>query len=500
MGNRDLILGVDIGTGATKSVLFDSRLKPVGIVRRHYPVYVPHRGWIEQDPEEIFSAVVEAIGESLATIPQGSRLQAIALSSQLYSALAVGPDGKPLTKSLIWSDTRSADIAGALQQHPATAAIRERTGCPIDAAYPLSKIRWFKDHLSLPASTKYISIKEYITYRLTGHYLVDWSIASATGLFNIQSKQWEPACLDLLGISPGNLSELVSPRTVLTKLDADICARVGIPQGTPLVIGGGDGPLASLGVGAVAGDVLAINIGSSAAARAVVRTPIIDPNGRLWTYLLDEGLWVLGGMVSSGGIVFEWFLNNFFSKNEQANTQPEDLYALVDRLAAQISPGAEDLLFIPYLSGAQSPDWQPRTRGSLVGLDIKHQRGHFARAVLEGITRSIYRIAEAIQSLLDKDFREVYVAGGLTASSLWLQIAADMFGATVVVPETTEGSARGAAILAMLAIGEVSKIEDLAPLFTPLRRVAPDDSTWRYYEVQYQKFLAVLEQTRQFYD
>ena len=500
MGNRDLILGVDIGTGATKSVLFDSRLKPVGIVRKHYPVYVPHRGWIEQDPDEIFGAVVEAIGESLAAIPQGSRLQAIALSSQLYSALAVGPDGKPLTKSLIWSDTRSADIAGALQQHPDAATIRERTGCPIDAAYPLSKIKWFKDHLSLPASTKYISIKEYITYRLTGHYLVDWSIASATGLFNIQSKQWEPASLDLLGISPGNLSELVSPRTFLPKLDPDICAQARIPQGTPLVIGGGDGPLASLGVGAVTGDVLAINIGSSAAARAVVRTPIIDPHGRLWTYLLDEGLWVLGGMVSSGGIVFEWFLNNFFSKNEQANTQPEDLYALVDRLAAQISPGAEDLLFIPYLSGAQSPDWQPRTRGSLVGLDIKHQRGHFARAVLEGITRSIYRIAEAIQTLLEKDFREVYVAGGLTASSLWLQIAADMFGATVVVPETTEGSARGAAILAMLAIGEVSKIEDLAPLFTPLRRVAPDDSARRYYEVQYKKFLEVLEQTRQFYD
>jgi gluconokinase len=496
MNARDLLLAVDIGTGATKSVLFDTLLKPVHIVRRFYPVYVPHKGWTEQDADEIFGGVVAAIHESLESLPPGRQLRAIALSSQLYSVLAVGPDEKPLTKSLIWSDTRSAGAAGILQQHVDAAAIRERTGCPIDAAYPFAKIKWLQDNYSLPEGVKFISIKEYITHRLTGQYRVDWSIASATGLFNICSKQWEPACLDILGISPGNLSELVPTRAILPITDPHICKQLGVLPGMPLVIGGGDGPLASLGVGALTDDALAVNIGTSAAARTVVRTPLIDPRGGLWTYLLDEDLWVVGGMVSSGGIVFEWFLNNFFSKAEGGGDRAEDLYALVDRLAAQVPPGAEELLFIPYLSGAQAPDWRPQTRGSLTGLDLKHSRSHFARAVLEGITRSIYRIAEAICTLLNKEFREVYVTGGLAASSVWLQIAADMFGASVLVPETTEGSARGAAMLALLALGERSRMEDFQSLFTPQRLVVPEESARLYYHDQYRKFLEILEQTR----
>jgi gluconokinase len=496
MNEKGLLLAVDIGTGATKSVLFDAQLKPVHIVRRFYPVYMPYKGWTEQDADEIFRGVVEAIHESLENLPPGRQLQAIALSSQLYSVLAVGPDGKPLTKSLIWSDTRSAGAAGILQQHADAAAIRERTGCPIDASYPFAKIKWLQDNCSLPEGVKFISIKEYITWCLTGQYQVDWSIASATGLFNIRSKQWEPACLDILGISPGNLSELVSTRTILPITDLHICNQLGVLPGLPLVIGGGDGPLASLGVGALTDNALAVNIGTSAAARTVVRTPIIDPCGGLWTYLLDEDLWVVGGMVSSGGIVFEWFLNNFFSKGKAGGEQTEDLYALVDGLAAQVLPGAEELLFIPYLSGAQAPDWHPQTRGSFTGLDLKHERSHFARAVLEGITRSIYRIAEAISSLLDKEFREVYVTGGLAASSVWLQIAADMFGASVLVPETTEGSARGAAMLALLALGERSRIEDFQSVFTVKRLVVPEESARLYYHDQYMKFLQILEETR----
>jgi len=494
MSESDLILAVDIGTGATKAVLFDASLKQVALVRRHYPIHVPNKSWSEQEPEAIYQGVLEAIRAALQACPPGRAVRGLSISAQLYSILAVTADGKPLTNSIPWSDTRSAEQAARLRQNPQADGIRQRTGCPIDSVYPRSKIQWIKEHISLPENVRFISIKEYVVHRLTGQFLADWSMASATGLFDINNKTWDAAALDQLGIAAENLSELVSTRTVL-----DICEEArqnaGIPPGLPLIIGGGDGPLASLGVGAVGTNGLAVNVGTSAAARAVICQPRIDPAGQLWTYLIDDGLWVTGGMVSSGGIVLEWFLENFFlAQAIETGGFSDSLYSQVDRLAGDAPAGAEGLLFIPYLSGAQCPDWSPETRGGFIGLDLKHRRGHISRAVLEGITRSIFRISEAIQGLLARQFQEIYVTGGLTASTVWLQIAADMFGASVIVPETSEGSARGAAMLAMIALGMKSGLDDFEGLSVARKRVDPNMSAHGYYQEQYLRFLHALQQ------
>jgi len=498
MNEGDLILAVDIGTGATKAVLFDAQLKPVSIVRKHYPISIPAKGWSEQEPETIFSAVLAAIRDSLALIPGGSRLRAIALSSQLYSVMAVGPDERALTNSIIWSDTRGAEAAGSLRKNPDAREVSQRTGCPIDSVYPLVKIKWLRENLLLPTDARFVSIKEYILHRLTGQWVVDWGIASATGIFDIYLHRWDPGAMALLGINTDNLSRLVSPRAVLNIQSREARERAGISEDIPLVIGGGDGQLASLSVAGESSDALSVNVGTSAAARAVIHQPDVDPQGRLWTYVVDEDLWVIGGMVSSGGIVFEWFLNNFISDEESSRDVAinQDLYSYVDRLAANIPPGAEDLLFIPYLSGAQAPDWLPRMRGSFTGIDLKHTRGHFSRAVLEGIARSIYRIAESIESSLDKHFTEVYATGGLTASAVWLQVAADMFGSVIIVPETSEGSARGAAMLAMLSLGMKSGIQDFQGLSTPIQKIYPDNDARIIYQEQKQKFSIILNSAK----
>jgi gluconokinase len=404
---------------------------------------------------------------------------------------------------LTWSDTRSADAAWRLRQDSVVLQNSKKTGCPIDSVYPFIKIHWLRENLQLPDQTRYVSIKEYVTHRLTGKWVVDWAIASATGMFDIRQLRWDPAALASLGIREGNLSRLVSPRTVLTTWTPDARETAGIPPGIPLVIGGGDGQLASLGVGAASSGALAVNVGTSAAARAIIREPQVDPLGQLWTYVVDEGLWVTGGMVSSGGIVFEWFLNNFISASGVADGSTQDpsaidpdLYAYVDRLASSVPAGAEDLLFIPYLSGAQAPDWQPRTRGSFTSIDLRHTRGHFSRAVLEGIARSIHRIAEAIEERQGRQFVEVYVTGGLTASDVWLQIAADMFGSTIAVPVTSEGSARGAAMLALIALGMKEGYEDFDGWSEPVRKVRPRLATQEMYQKQKRQFLSALQASR----
>jgi len=498
MGDADLILAVDIGTGATKAVLFDANLDQVAFVRRPYAIRVPEVGWSEQDPDEIYQAVAKAIRKGLEACPSGSCVRAVSLSSQLYSILAVDSGGNPLTRSLPWSDTRSAGQVSELRQEAISQGISRRTGCPIDSVYPLAKIRWIKDNLQLPGDVRFISIKEYILHRLCGHYLVDWSIASATGMFDIRQKSWDNDALGWAGITPDSLSDLVTPYTILDTWCDDARELCGVGRDLPLVVGGGDGPLASLGVGAGASEALAVNVGTSAAARALIPYPVVDPQGHLWTYLIVDDLWVTGGMVSSGGIVFEWFLDSWQSGTEQTGRRsiPQTAYQDADRLAGSVPPGAEGLLFIPYLSGAQSPDWSPETRGSFIGLGLKHRRGHLTRAVLEGITRSIYRIAETIEKTQGSRFQEIYVTGGLTASRVWLQIAADMFGATVVLPQTSEGSARGAAILAFISLGIRSGLDDFKGLFDPKDRIYPVDKAHEYYQDQHQRFLTVLEKTK----
>lgn len=498
MRASDLILSADIGTSATKAVLFDTDLNQVAMVRKHYPIYAPHRGWSEQEPEAILDAVLGAIREITDSLSESTRMLAISFSSQLSSILAVDIDGKPLTNSLIWSDTRSAEIAQSVSQHPAAQGIHQRTGCPVDAVYPLAKIRWLKQNVELPQSARFISIKEYVIHRLIGQWVVDWSIASATGLFDIEKHRWSEKALSLLDITPANLSVLVSPRSVFRTWNKETADLIGLPPDAQLVIGGGDGPLASIGVGAYDSSRLAVNVGTSAAARSTISEVEIDPEGRLWTYVVDEDLWVIGGNVSSGGMVYDWLLKNLFSGTEEARCDAlaRHIHEYAERLASAVPPGAENLIFIPYLGGELSPDWRPHTRGSFFGLDMGHNRGHLVRAVLEGITRSVYRVSETIRSLLDGQFNEIRVTGGLTSSPTWLQIAADMLGSPILVPESSEGSARGAAMLAMVALGLRSDIQDFADLTVGRQRVDPREEVHVYYEKQYQRFKELLEYAR----
>jgi gluconokinase len=498
MSVSDFILSVDIGTSATKAILFDTDVKQIAIVRKPYPIHAPHKGWSEQEPEVIFDAVLGALQEIAQSVPEGSRVLGVSFSSQLYSVLAVDADGKALTNSLTWSDTRSAEIAQLISQHPEAQGIYQRTGCPIDAIYPLAKIQWLRENVELPENKKFISIKEYVIFRLIGQFVADWSIASATGLFDIKKHHWDETALSLLDITPTDLSELVPPRYISTKWKKEVIDLIRLSPDTPLIIGGGDGPLASIGVGAYNSNTLAVNVGASAAARSTISEAKVDPEGRLWTYVVDEDLWVIGGIVSSGGIVYDWFLKNFLSGIEETEGGgfTQDVHEYADRLASAVPPGAENLIFIPYLGGEQCPVWRPHTRGGFFGLDFRHHRGHFVRAVLEGITRSIYRISEIIRSMLNSQFNEIRVTGGLTSSPLWLHIAADMFGSPIVVPESTEGSARGAAILAIIALGLRSSIEDFAELVVAQKHVHPREEIHAYYQEQYQKFQKLLDCVR----
>ena len=495
MAERGIVLAVDIGTSATKAVLFDGHGRVLAIARQSYPMLTPRPDWAEQDPDIVLRAVLETLRIAYQQRPPGAEIAAVSFSSQWYSTMPVDRDGRPLANYLTWSDRRAADVADRLRQSGRAQAIYQTTGCPVDAIYPLSKIAWFQQGEVGRAATRYISIKEYVFHRLFGEYAVDWGMAAATGLLDIRKAVWDETAVAAAGIRMEQLSPLVSPRTILTRWTPDVLAYTGIPQGTPCVFGGGDGALASVGVGAIGKGVAAVNVGTSAAARYLTQTPLTDPRGRLWTYLVDEGWWVVGGIVSSGAVVYDWFTRAVGPgepASDAAGPALQDLHAAINDMAGEIPPGAEGLIFLPYLSGEQCPVWDPRTTGGFWGLTLRHGRAHLARAVYEGITMSIARIVEAIGQTFEP-IEELRVTGGLLGSSTWLRIAADMFGARIHVPETVEGSALGAAVMAWVALGMAPDLAAAKALARPSTSVEPNPETHRFYHEHLKRADRILQ-------
>lgn len=480
MPERGVLLAVDIGTSATKAVLFDGQGRVLSLARRAYPMLTPRPDWAEQDPNAVYTAVLEAIREAYQNRPPGRSVDAVAFSAQWYSTMPVADDDRVLSPYLTWSDRRSAAIADGLRRSERGRRIYRATGCPLDAIYPLSKIAWLRQADLAAKPVRFISIKEYVFRRLFGEYVVDWSMASSTGLFDIRRRAWAPEALDAAGIDCSSLSVPVSPYQIFTRWSPDALARTGLPQGIPCVIGAGDGVLSSVGVGAVGRGIAAVNVGTSAACRYLISTPTIDPQERLWTYVLDEHVWVIGGIVSSGGIVYDWFVRQFVGFDAAGNPPDPELRGALNDLAAQVPPGAEGLIFLPYLSGEQCPVWDPETTGGFFGLTLRHGRGHLARAVYEGIALSLARVAEALADVVEP-IEEVRVTGGLLGSSTWLQIAADMWGTRILVPESPEGSSLGAAVLAWVALGMAPDLAVARELVRPTRVVEPDaDRRARY--------------------
>ncbi len=501
MGN-ELVLAVDIGTSSTKALLFDEDLNQKASCRRPNRILDRAGGRSEQDPDDVFVGVLEAMAEALRATQARDRLAALVISSQMYSVLALSADGRPLTNSITWLDHRAAEVALNFRDHPLASQLSERTGCPIHPIFPFSKILWLKESGQIPADARFISIKEYVLYRLTGRLLADWAIGSSSGLMDIRTREWDPAAVSITRLEPSNLPVLTTPSTIITDWDPMVAEKVGVPVGTPIILGSGDGPLASVGVGALSPEILAINVGTSAAARCVINMPAGDPRGRLYTQAFDETHWVMGGMTSSGGIVHEWFLEQFCSSigpDGLPEVKSADREA-AERLAASVPPGSDGLMFIPYLSGEQSPGWQASIRGSFIGLTLKHTRGHLARSVLEGITRSLYRIGEAFKAVPEfrgVSFREIRVTGGLTASPLGLQIMADMFNLPVIVPELAEGSARGAAILAWSTLRRSGTTKDYSrPLPVKARAEPNADAHFCYQQQLYEHNLDLIRDAR----
>lgn len=434
-------IGVDIGTTSTKVVLYDENLEAIAISNIKYATYHEEPGYAEQDPEEILLAFKKAMKEVLVKIGHDSQnVSLISFSSAMHSLILMDRFHKPITRSVIWSDNRCVKEVETFKAENNWKKLYENTGTPIHSMSPFFKLKWFEKHTDLLERTyKAIGIKEFIFHHLTGEYVVDYSVASATGLFNIHDLTWDMEALSYLNIEDDMLSEPVDVTCCLSPTNIEFLTDLNLPADVKLMVGASDGCLANLGSQAMVKGETTLTIGTSGAVRMTVNKPILDKEGRTFCYYLSKDKWVIGGAINNGGNILSW-LDGILYENEGM------LYERLPMSINHIPIGSDELLFVPYLYGERAPHWDGSLRASYIGVTAYHEKAHFVRAALEGILFNLREVWTLLEELGGKSTM-IKASGGFLQSQEWSGMLADIFGMNYEVSTSLESSCLGAVLL-----------------------------------------------------
>ena len=440
-----VVIGVDVGTTGTKALAVTADGTVVGQGRTATPT----------EPEAIVAGTLDAVRQAVSIRPAapspGSRCAARCTASSGFDA-----DAAAVTPLLTWADDRAAEQAARLRDP----ALARRTGTPMHPMSPLAKLVWWREREpeTFAAVRWWGGVKELVLHALTGELLVDHGTASGTGLRNLQTEDWDEEALALAGLAAERLPRLVDG-THAVPLTSD----VGLPAGTPVVVGGADGPLANLGLGAIRPGDVACSIGTSGAVRAAVDEPWVDPAGRTFCYVLAPGRWVAGGATNGGGIVLEWLRD---AVAPDLGT-PE---AVLDA-AAQAPPGSDGLLFLPHIVGERAPEWLGGARGAYLGLTRAHRRAHLLRAAIEG---TCLQLAVVLGDARARDGIRARDAAGSPAATSGARSSRPRSTGPCGFASSAEGSGFGAAMLGMTALGIVDSLDRAADLVRITHTEVPD--------------------------
>ncbi len=476
------VISVDIGTTRSKAMAYRIGGGIEASSDREYRTCHPQPGYVEQDPDEVLHAVVQTVGELMEKtgIPPGS-VATLSFAGIWQSILPVDRRGEPLARSLTWADCRALQESQLLRRELGSERALERTGCTIHPMYFLPRLLWYRENApQMVARTfKFVSIKEYVLHRLFGELKADRSIASGTGVWRMDTMDWDQELLRSVGFGPEMFPPVFEPTESAGGLLPAQAAAMGLRSGTPGIIGAADGALSHLGSCGLREDRLSITVGTGSGLRRRKDKPTVVKGSELWCYYLVDGSWLLGGIVQAAGNVVKWFADNFLTGEGGEARAWETL----NRCAEAVPAGADGLLFLPLLAGERSPLYRPEARGMVYGLAFSHTREHLVRAMLEGIA---YRLYSVYALLAGGQEAQIVVTGGILHSPIWVQITADYFGKTFRVPEVAETSAWGGVLLGLRSLGILGGGEQIDSMIRLGREVVPDMETHRRYARVYQ--------------
>ena len=490
----EYLLGIDVGTSGTKTVLFDTDGAAVSSRTFEYSMYQERNGWAEQDPADWWEATVKGIRgvlEEARIAPE--QIRGIGLSGQMHGLVMLDAAGAPLRRSIIWCDQRTGREVEEMNRILTPEKIIEITANPAVTGFTAAKILWVKkNEPEIYAKCAHILLpKDYIRYKLTGEFATEVSDASGMQLMDVAKRTWSDEILDAFEIDRKLLGRMYESPDITGEVSGPAAAETGLAPGTVVVGGAGDNPAAAVGTGIVSEGSAFTTIGSSAVVYAISDRVAIDQKGRIHSLCASvPGKWTVMSCTQAAGLSLQWLRNHVCTEEmRRAKEEGVDPYVVMTALAAQVPIGAEKLLYLPYLMGERSPHPDPDCRGVFFGLSAMHDRSHLIRAVMEGISYSQWECVEVFREM-GVSVADMMICGGGGRSALWRQMLADMYGCPVSTIESDQGGALGAAILAGVGSGVYSDLETACRRLVRKKEVhQPDETNHREYE----KFFAVYK-------
>jgi xylulokinase len=492
------IIGIDVGTGGTRAVLVNEKGEVLASATHDHAAFAsPRNGWAEQDPHDWWNACKQALTKLLKeNAVNKTEIAAIGLTGQMHGAVLLDENDEVLRPALIWCDQRTQEECDILDKTVGKQRLVEWTSNPALTNFTLTKLMWVRTHE--PEIWKrfrsFLLPKDYVRLQLTGVRATDVSDASGTLLLDVAHRRWSKEILEATHLDARCLPQLFESQQVAGKITARAALETGLAEGTPVVAGAGDQAAGAIGMGIVkAGDVSA-TIGTSGVVFAATDQPFLDPQGRLHTFChAIPNRWHVMGVTQAAGLSLRWFRDTF-GTIDGAKSSP---YDSLSREAAAIPPGADGVMWAPYLMGERTPHLDSEVRGALIGLAASHGRGHIIRAILEGVAFSL-KDTLTIFAEIGVPVNDIRLGGGGALSPLWRQIQADVYAKPVSQLVAEQGGAHGAAILAGVGAGLWPSVDDACSQFVKIASVVDvDKSASAKLQQQYQIYRAIYPALKQ---
>jgi xylulokinase len=471
-------LGIDIGTGSSRALLVDERGGiRAGYTVAHEDMRMERPLWAEQRPENWWDAAVEAIRGVLAKAgAAGREVRGIGLSGQMHGLVILDEAGAVIRPALIWCDQRSQAQVDFVNGKLGRENVVRCTANPVLTGFTLPKLLWVRDNepRQFERVRKMLLPKDYVRFRLTGEFATEVSDASGTSLFDVVGRRWSFEMMDGLGLDRAILPDCSESSEVTGRITGRVAELTGIQTGTPVVGGGGDQASSAVGNGIVEAGVVSCTLGTSGVVFAHMEQVAYDPAGRVHTFChAVPGKWHVMGVTQGAGLSLQWFRNQL---------APGAAYGALTAEAAQSPAGAHGLFWLPYLMGERTPHLDAAARGGWIGLTARHTRADLIRAVIEGVSYSMRDCLDIVESL-GVPVQSVRASGGGAQSAFWRQLLAGILDKRVVTLETQEGSAYGAALLALAGTGEYGSVREVCrAAIRETGSVLPDAADAAFYE------------------
>lgn len=490
------LIGLDVGTSGTKTVLFDETGKALDSVTEEYPLHTPNPGWTEQDPADWWNAAKNTLKAVVAQSGvNASEIKGIGLSGQMHGSVFMDEGRNVVRPAILWNDGRTANECEEITQALGEARLLQLASNPALTGFTAPKAVWLKNREpeNFKKTRTLFLPKDYVRFRLTGAIAMEVSDAAGTLLFNVKERAWSNDILDALGIPREWMPKVFESTDVCGTITAEVAKETGLKEGTPVVGGGADNACGATGTGVVRQGRVLSSIGTSGVILAPSETHQVDPEGRIHTFCHSvPNMWYMMGVILSAGMSLRWYRDVVAdSERAEGERSGRDPYDIITQQAASAPVGAEGLIFLPYLTGERTPHKDPYARGGFIGLTIRHQREHLARAVLEGITFALRDSLEIARSL-GVDIQEIRATGGGAKSAFWKQLQADVFGCEIATIGSDQGPAFGAAIMAGVGAGVYKSIPEACDaVIQVVERTAPDAARAQEYDEYYQVYRAL---------